>query len=134
MVTRTFEELLANYPSDVQTLARRARGLIREVLSAVDESVDRSGPYVSYGYGLGYSGAICTLILSKSGVKLGFVGGAALADSYGLLEGSGTRHRHVVLKTASDLRQPGLKQLLRSAARTWRGRNGSKQRASNRRR
>jgi hypothetical protein len=134
MTARTFDQLLGAYPSEVQTLALRARQLICEQLPAVEETVDRSGPYISYGYGSGYAAMICTLILSRSGVKLGVVGGAALADPRGLLKGSGKRHRHVVLKTVSDLGQPGLKQLLRSAARASRERNGNQQGISNGRR
>jgi hypothetical protein len=48
---------------------------------------------------------VCTLILSKSGVKLGLVGGAALSDPYGLLAGTGKVHRHVQLRAPEDLKQ-----------------------------
>jgi hypothetical protein len=47
-------------------------------------------------------GIICTLVLSKSGVKVGFVNGAELADPTGLLEGSGKKHKYIQLKTVSD--------------------------------
>ena len=43
----------------------------------------------------GLSGNVCTLILSKSGVKLGLVHGSELADPNGLLEGSGKVHRNI---------------------------------------
>ena len=58
-----------------------------------------------------YKGMVCTLILSKSGVKVGLVGGAALSDPYGLLAGPGKVHRHVQLRAPQDLKQAGLRQL-----------------------
>jgi hypothetical protein len=62
-------------------------------------------------------------MLSKSGVKLGVFRGAELADPRRLLEGSGKIHRHIPLKHPSDLRRPGVKQLIKSAAQAWRERN-----------
>jgi hypothetical protein len=122
MTTRTVDRLLAAYPPDVKAVVRAARKFVLDALPAVEESVDTSAPVVGYGYGPGYKGLVCTLILSKSGVKLGVVRGAELADPRGLLEGSGKIHRYVPLNNPSDLRRPGLKQLMKSAAKAWRKR------------
>ncbi len=122
MKTRTLDELLANYSRDVQLLARGTRAFVLELLPGVEEHVDGSGPYVGYGYGAGYKDQICTIIISKAGVKLGLVGGAALPDPRGLLEGSGKVHRHIVIKTVDDLRKPGVRPLLRAATAAWRKR------------
>lgn len=46
---RTFEKLLAAYPTDVQTLARQARGFVLELLPDVAESVDGSAPVIGFG-------------------------------------------------------------------------------------
>jgi hypothetical protein len=59
---------------------------------------------------------VCTLLFSKSGVKLGLVDGAALPDPYGLLAGTGRVHRHVQLRAPQDLKQAGLKQLVLGAS------------------
>ncbi len=67
---------------------------------------------IGYGFGAGYKDMICTIILSKAGVKLGIVGSAALPDPTRLLEGTGKRHRYVPIAEASDLKKPGLKSLL----------------------
>ena len=104
------DTLLRSYPEDVQVLVHQARETLREWLPNVDEGVDASARMVAYRYGPGYKGMVCTLILSKSGVKLGLVKGAALADPHGLLAGSGKVHRHVQLRTVRDLEQAGLKQ------------------------
>ena len=111
-----FDTLLRTYPEDVQILAREARKTLREWLPNAGEGVDASARMLAYHYRPGYKGMVCTLILSKSGVKLGLVGGAALADPHGLLAGSGKVHRHVQLRTVRDLRQAGLKQLVLGAS------------------
>lgn len=121
--TRTVEKLLGAYPSDVQELAAGARQLIRQLLPEVEEGADPSAPVVGYSYGPGYSGMVCTLILSKSGVKLGLVRGAELADPRGLLEGSGKVHRYVQLRVPADLRKAGLSQLIKAAYTAWQRRN-----------
>jgi hypothetical protein len=128
--TRTFETLLGSYPSDVQALALGARRLIRRVLPHVEESVDSSAPVIGYGYGPGYRGMVCTLILSKSGVKLGLVRGGELADPGGLLQGSGKVHRYVQLHAPADLRQAGVSQLIKAAHVAWQGRNEASRRTT----
>ena len=114
-VNVAIDTLLRSYPEDVQTLLRQARKKLQEWLPDAREGVDASARMVGYRYGPGYKGMVCTLILSKSGVKLGLVGGAALADPCGLLAGSGKVHRHVQLRTVRDLQQAGLRQLVLGA-------------------
>jgi hypothetical protein len=116
------EALLQPYPAEVRTLARAARRWVRLSVPGLDETVDAKARLLGYGYGSGYRGMVCTLILSKGGVKLGLFRGAELPDPTGLLEGSGKVHRHVPLVDAADLRRPGLKPLLRAAARAARAR------------
>lgn len=115
---RTFSELAATYPPDVRRLARAARALIRKLLPKCEENVDIHGPYVSYGYGPGYRDMVTSLILSRKGVKLGVL--ASVPDPYGLLQGDGKRWRHVVLKEPTDLRRPGVEEIVRAAHRAWR--------------
>jgi hypothetical protein len=110
------DTLLGSYPEDVQTLVLQARKTLRQWLPDAAESVDESARMLAYRYGPGYKGMVCTLLLSKSGIKLGLVGGAALADPHGLLAGTGKVHRHVQLRTVEDLQQAGLKQLVLGAS------------------
>ena len=124
MTSRSAEEILKPYPDEVQALTNQARRLLLKLLPGAEESVDPSAAVLSYGYGPGYRGMVCTLILSKSGVKLGFVRGAELNDPDGLLEGSGKTHKYVQLHTASDLKRPALKQLIKTAHAAWQQRNG----------
>lgn len=105
-----------SYPAPVPDLARRLRDLIRSVLPDANEELDRPGRVVGYSYAPGYAGLICTIILSKTGVKLGIIGSAQLPDPLGLLEGSGKQHRYVAFSQQPDFDRPGIKELLRSAA------------------
>jgi hypothetical protein len=114
-VNLAIDKLLRSYPEDVQILARQARKQLREWLPDAGEGVDAAARMLAYSYGPGYKGMVCTLLLSKSGLKLGLVGGAALADPDGLLAGSGKVHRHVQLRTVQDLQKAGLKQLVLGA-------------------
>ena len=120
--TRSAEQLLRSYPSDVQLLAGKARRLLMKLLPDAEETVDSTEPVLSYGYGPGYRGMVCTLILSKSGVKLGLVRGAELADANRLLEGTGKKHKYIQLSKSSDLDRPGIKQLVKAAHQAWKQR------------
>ncbi len=63
----------------------------------------------------GYAGLVCTIIPSKTGVKLGVVRGATLPDPHGLLEGNGRKHRYVQIDEAADLRRPGMEDSIKAA-------------------
>ena len=117
--TRTLKELLAPYPREVQSLARAARALMMDVLPKVKETVDPTGPYITYAYEPGYKDVVSYITVSKQGVKLGVARGASLPDPKKLLQGSGKSNRHVVIKTPDDLETPGLRQLVRAALAAW---------------
>ena len=108
----------------MQKLALQTRKFILAQVRQAVEGVDASAPVVGYGYGPGYKDMICTMILSKSGVKLGLVGGAKLPDPEKLMEGTGKVHRYVQLNCAADLKRRGLKPLLRAALDAYRERVG----------
>jgi hypothetical protein len=120
---RNAEDVLTPFPIEVQGLAREARRLVLKLLPEAEETVDPTAAVLSYGYGAGYRGMICTVLLSKSGVKIGFVGGADLADPNKLLEGSGKKHKYIQLHAASDLARPGVQELVETAYAVWHQRN-----------
>jgi hypothetical protein len=124
MSRTTLDKMLGKYPADVQTLAVSARKFILGTLPKAEESLDESTGVLGYGYGSGYKGLICTLILSKSGVKLGLAHGAELPDPDRLLAGTGKVHRYVQLRATSDIKQPGVARLLKAAQVAWQERLG----------
>lgn len=93
------------------------------VLPDAAEMFDESAKVIGYGYGPGYKGLVCTLILSRTGVKLGIIRGSELPDPKRLMQGRGKVHRHVELRTVADLNRPGLKPLLKTALAAWKERN-----------
>jgi hypothetical protein len=115
-------DFLAEYPPPVRDVALALRKTILAVIPDAREMLDRSSRIVAYGFGTSYADMICTIIPSKTGVKLGIVRGTALKDPHGLLEGSGKQHRYVALAKLSDLRRRGLKPLLGAAVRAWKDR------------
>ncbi len=115
-------KLLARYPDDVQALAVEATQMIRRLLPGVEEGADPTAGLIAFGYGPGYKGMVCTLILSKTGVKIGLVRGSELDDPHGLLAGSGKVHRYIQMKSAADLRRPGVSALIKATYAAWRKR------------
>jgi len=109
------EQFFANYPARVSELAAALRRLVIASLPGVAETLDEPGRVVGYAVGAGYAGLVCTIIPSKTGVKLGVVRGAELSDPHGLMEGSGRKHRYVQLAQRNDLDRPGLAELLQAA-------------------
>ena len=124
MASRSFDELVISYAPEVRTLARRTRTFIRELIPKIEETVDTSGPYVSYGFGPGYKGIVCYMTIGKTGVKLGVANGTSLPDPNSLLQGSGKNVRHVPLNKVADLGQTGLDDLIRAAHTAWKKRAG----------
>ena len=124
LAVMTYEKLLERYPEQVRVLGSAARAFIRRTLPKTEESLDESAGVAGYGPGPGYSGLICTPLLSKSGVKLGLAHGATLADPDALLEGSGKVHRYLQLRAVADLKRPGVARLLKAALEAWKFRAG----------
>jgi Domain of unknown function (DU1801) len=53
--------------------------------------------------------------VTRDHVNLGFVRGAELADSQGILEGTGKQMRHIKIRNMSDLFQPAIRFYLQEA-------------------
>jgi len=121
---KDIESFLAQYPPEVSDLALAARDFLAKALPGAEETLDESAKLLGYGYGPGYKGLLCTLLLSKNGIKLAISHGSELPDPKQLMQASGKVHRHVQLRTNNDLKQPGLKRYLRQR---WRpGKNGTR--------
>ncbi len=120
---KEIDVFLASYPAEVADLAHAARGLLKELLPGALETLDRTAKVIGFAYGPGYKGTLCALILSKAGVKIGLFRGSELPDPKGLLRGEGKVHRHVPLTSLADLKQPGLKPLIKAALSAWKARN-----------
>ena len=67
--TTSADALLSVYPDHVQRLAHQARDCITRWLPDVSEKIDVPSRLIAYAHGPGYKGAVCTLILSKTGIS-----------------------------------------------------------------
>jgi hypothetical protein len=117
------DTFIAAYPPEVRVLICAARKFVADAFPGSTETLDEPARLIGYSYGPGYKGLVCTLILSRTGVKVGVVRGSELPDPKGLLEGAGQVHRHVALKSPADLKRPGLKPLLKAALAAWKARS-----------
>ncbi len=120
--SKEFDRLLSTYPPEIQSLAGAVHDLIMATLPKIEITVDKSANVIGFGFGPGYNDMICTIILSRKGVKIGIVRGAELPDPNALLKGSGKVHRYVELTSLSDLKKPGLRPLLKTALASWKQR------------
>ena len=121
--SKAADSFLAKYPPEVQEIAHATRKLLYDVFPDIEETVQESTRLIGYRYGPGYKGLLCTLIPSQKGVKLGIFRALELSDPRKLLQGEGKVHRHVPLSRVDDLRQVGLRPLLRQALVVWQRRN-----------
>jgi len=118
----TADEMLTRHDARVAEIAGAVRRRLRALLPGVTEEADPAANVIGYGFGPGYKHLVCTLILSRKGVKLGFYRGAALPDPQGLLGGSGKVHRYVEIVSSEAAEDPRLEELIRAAAAAWRAR------------
>ena len=118
------DAMLARCEAGVAAIAGAIRRRLLALLPGVEEEADPAANVIGYGYGAGYSNLICTLILSKKGVKLGFYRGATLPDPDRLLEGSGKVHRYVEIASPNSAEDGKLEQLILAAAAAYRERTG----------
>jgi len=58
---------------------------------------------------------ICLISVYKKHANLTFTDGAELEDSYGVLQGTGKRMRHITVKKLSELDRPEIRTCLRQA-------------------
>jgi hypothetical protein len=111
----TTDKILAQFPERVAATGTRLRRFLLEHLKGITEQPDPKANVIGYSYGPGYKDLICTIILSKKGIKLGFYKGSELPDPKKLLTGSGKVHRYIEIHSDEDVRNPALLELLTQA-------------------
>lgn len=116
------DQLLAEYDASVQELAEALRQLVAGTLPGIQEAADLPARLIAYSYGPGYKHTICTLILSKKGIKLGFYKGSELPDPAHLLTGTGKVHKYVQVSATKDAQAPALRELLKEALKMYHAR------------
>ncbi|HMG14459.1 MAG TPA: DUF1801 domain-containing protein [Saprospiraceae bacterium] len=113
------ELILSKYDQTVQSLAYELSAFIISEQKEIKEQVDLPANMIAYGYGNTYKEMICTIILSKKGIKLGINRGTELPDPAGLLSGTGKLHKYVEIKSSKDIHNPALRALLKEAFKAY---------------
>lgn len=90
----------------VQETARKLRELIFEASEEMVEEIKWSKPSYSH------DGLVCYLQPAKNHVNFGFYQGAQLEDRNSLLEGDGTKMRHIRIKRMDDINPEPFKNLI----------------------
>jgi Domain of unknown function (DU1801) len=108
-------DLLAPFAPEVRDLALAARSFVLQEIRGITEQVDAKARIIGYAHGPRYIDMVCMIMPTKAGVNLGIAYAMELPDPQELLEGTGKVHRHVKLKSNSDLQNNALKSLLQAA-------------------
>ncbi len=113
----TPEEFLADYPPEMQTLAERLRALVRRAIPDAMEAVYPGWKLIGYRRPVqGGSAYFAYVAPQAAGVALGFEYGILMDDPHGLLEGSGSQVRYVMVSRPGQVHAKALVPLIRQAA------------------
>ncbi|MBI3723369.1 hypothetical protein HY251_05365 [bacterium] len=115
---KQLDGFISKYAPEVQRVARGALAILRARLPGSTELVyDKRGSLVvGFGPSERVTEAIFSIALYTRWVNLYFLqGGPSLPDPGKLLQGSGTRVRHIRLDDASVLERPAVKTLMAHA-------------------
>ena len=114
---RDLVKFLRPYDRDIRDLALQLRALVLEEMAPCYENIYDAYSAVAIGYGTSerLSDGILHIAVYSKHVNLGFNDGATLPDPKGILEGKGSRIRHITIKTTEDLSKPELRSYIRRA-------------------
>jgi len=104
--------ILKKQGPEVRALAQALRAFVRRQVPGVTESINPWGVPT-----FDYHGDLAYFMVHAAHVTFGFQRGAALKDPQRLLEGTGKSMRHVKIRTLEDLERPGMRELVKAAAR-----------------
>jgi hypothetical protein len=111
------EEFISRYTPEIGKLARAVLARMSKRLPGAVQLVYDNYNALAIGFGPSEkaSEAVFSIALYPRWINLFFLQGAELPDPDGILLGSGKQVRHVVLRTATDLDRPEVKQLMEIA-------------------
>src|SRR5216684_5114154 len=101
-------KFLKPYDREIRDLALKLRAMVLEEMAPCYENIYDAYSAVAIGYGTSerLSDGVFHIAVYSNHVNLGFNDGAMLDDPKGILQGAGSRIRHVTIKTTADLEQP----------------------------
>jgi hypothetical protein len=114
---RALLKFLKPYDREIQQVALKLRELVLAEMAPCYENIYDAYSAVAIGYGTSdrLQDGIFHIAVYAKGVNLGFNDGATLDDPKGILEGSGSRIRHIKIRSAEDLARPEIRAYVRRA-------------------
>ena len=108
---------LASRPEALQAFAQSLREFLKQETQPAYELGATSTQSFNLGYGFTPKAwdCYCAIIVYQSHLNLSFPSGAQLPDPDDLLQGSGSRIRHLKIRTLDDLRPRPVRSLLQAA-------------------
>lgn len=111
------EEFLSTYSEEIRSFAQALRSHLKEETRPAFELVGKAAQSFNIGYGFTTKAwdCFCAIIVYRKHINISFPSGASLSDPEGLLHGTGSRVRHLKVKTMADLRTKAVSKLLGDA-------------------
>lgn len=108
-----FEQAIESFPTEMKEIARETRKLIHAVFPEVVEVVWIRQKNIGFGTGpKKKTEHFCWIMPTRNHVNLGFNYGTELPDPKNLLEGMGKLFRHIKIRSAEQLHDQDLIDLL----------------------
>lgn len=116
-VPAALRKFLKPYDREIRELALQLRALILDEMAPCYENIYDAYSAVAIGYGTSehLSDGVFHIAVYSKHVNLGFNDGATLGDPKGILQGKGSRIRHITIKTPADLGKPEIRDYIRRA-------------------
>ena len=115
---RELIDFLHRHDAGVQDVALDLRRVVLEEMAPCHEYIFAMRHAVVLLYGPTskvIEDCVCMISVHRKHANLRFTDGVDLDDSYGVLEGTGKRMRHIKVKAQSDLGKPEIRAYLRQA-------------------
>ncbi len=108
---------LAPFSDDISALAQELRGYLKKETNPTTELVGDSRISLNIGYGFTEKAwdCYCAIIVYSKHINISFLSGATLTDPQKLLQGTGSRIRHIRISELKDARVPAVRKLLQVA-------------------
>ncbi len=116
------ESLFLPLPTHLAELVKQLREFFKKETRPTREIVFSSYNSINIGYGFTEKAwdCYCGIITYKKHVNISFPSGAALKDPEHLLQGTGSRVRHVRIDKVDDIKRPAMIDLIKQARdRAW---------------
>lgn len=110
-------KFLLPYSDEMKQLIQQLREYLKKLTEPTRELVFDSYNSVNIGYGFTEKAwdCYCGIIIYSKHINISFPAGASLIDKQGLLQGFGSKVRHIKVSNMEEIKENGIKTLLLEA-------------------